>query len=435
MNRSGNKSAIVPSPTSLFLTVLVIFLVVEGLVMFLLPMFVPEAEHLPAAAMADALMLVVLSTPFLWWFVVRPLRSAAADARLRAAAIVETVPEGIIAADETGAIRSFNSSAELIFGYKEQEVLGRPVTLLMPEQYREAHKQELERARRGGETRVVGTTRETRGLRKDGREFPLELSLSTLETREGISFIRVIRDITERKQAEAAMDQVKADFTAMLVHDLRSPLMTVLSASALVEDGMVGPVNEEQKKWLRRIETAGRSLLDLVNDVLDLSKIEAGRIDLVKEKIDLAQKIKDNLEAYSILAREKGISLKSSVDPRVPPIQADPRRLDQVFTNLLSNAIKFTPEGGKIEMGARQEDGEGIIAWVKDSGVGISNGEINHLFQKYKQTGSAKTTTQKGTGLGLAISKKIVAAHGGRIWVESEENKGTTLFFSLPVNP
>jgi signal transduction histidine kinase len=234
-------------------------------------------------------------------------------------------------------------------------------------------------------------------------------------------------------QAEA-VEKLKADFTAMIIHDLRSPLMAIMSGAEILEDGLAGPITEEQKKWAGRIRASSHSLRNLVNDFLDLSKIEAGRIELAKEDVDLKQLIQDSVDNYLVLAQEKKISLKCNPDSALPSVAADPRRLDQVFANLLTNALKFTAEGGEIEVGAIHEKGVGAKVWVKDNGVGIPAQEIGELFQKYRQTASGKTSTGKGTGLGLVICKMIVEAHGGKIWVESEEGKGTTFFFLLPMN-
>ncbi len=246
--------------------------------------------------------------------------------------------------------------------------------------------------------------------------------------------VRELEPILKFNLQAEAMEGLKADFTAMIVHDLRSPLMAVLSGAAVLEDGLVGPVNEEQIKWLGKIQAGTKNLLELVNDFLDLSKIEAGRIELSKEDVDLDQLIRSNLENYIVLAQDKKISLKSRVAPALSSISADPRRLDQVFVNLLSNAIKFTPEGGKIDVGADQENGAGARIWVKDSGVGIPSNEIGQLFEKYRQTTSGKTSKHKGTGLGLVILKMIIESQGGKIWVESEEKKGATFFLTLPLN-
>jgi len=218
----------------------------------------------------------------------------------------------------------------------------------------------------------------------------------------------------------------------MIAHDLRSPLTAVMSVAAFLQDGLVGPINEEQWKWLAKIEAQSRNLVALVNDFLDVSKLEAGHIDLVKEETDLKDLIQNGLDIYLILAQNKKISLRSYADPLPLRIKADPRRLEQVFANLLNNAIKFTSEGGTIEVGVSQEGASEVKVWVKDNGVGIPADEIGGLFEKYRQTTSGKTAEQKGTGLGLVICKMIVEAHGGKIWVESEEGKGSTFTFTLP---
>jgi signal transduction histidine kinase len=228
-----------------------------------------------------------------------------------------------------------------------------------------------------------------------------------------------------------------ADFSAMIAHDLRAPLANIAAAASILEDGLAGPVNKEQKKWAARIQSSSRTLVALVNDFLDLSKIEAGHIDLVKGEVDLEEVIRNSFDDFVVLAKEKKISLRNHTDSGLPRITADPRRLDQLFANLLTNAIKFTPKGGVIEIGACREKGSGsqgsaVRVWVKDSGVGIPAAEIGHLFEKYRQTSSGKTSEQKGTGLGLVICKMIVEAHGGKIRVESEEGKGSTFIVTIP---
>ncbi|TAJ79339.1 sensor histidine kinase [bacterium] len=238
--------------------------------------------------------------------------------------------------------------------------------------------------------------------------------------------------VTTRPIREAeALEKLRADFTAMIIHDLRSPLTALLSAVAILEDGLAGPLSQEQKEWLGKIDSGAHNLLNLVNEFLDLSKLEEGRVELVKEEVDLKQLIQNSLDHYLVLAQGKKISLKSSVDPSLSSISVDPRRLDQVFANLLSNAIKFTRESGEIEVGASQENGIETKVWVKDNGVGIPDREVADLFQKYRQTTSGKDAQQKGTGLGLVICKMIVEAHGGKMWVESDEGKGTTFFLDL----
>jgi signal transduction histidine kinase len=231
-------------------------------------------------------------------------------------------------------------------------------------------------------------------------------------------------------QAEA-LEKLKADFTAMIIHDLRAPLTAIMSAAAIVEDGLVGPVNDEQKSWMKKIAGQSRTLLDLINDFLDLSKIEAGRLDLILEDIDLATIVAASLDDYAVLLREKKIALSARLDELGCSVQADRTRLGQVFANLLSNAIKFTAEGGMIEIGAAREGEDEVRIWVKDTGVGIPANEIEGLFEKYRQAQSGRNSKQKGTGLGLAICKMIVESHSGKIWVDSREREGSTFFFTL----
>lgn len=226
--------------------------------------------------------------------------------------------------------------------------------------------------------------------------------------------------------------KMQADFTVMIAHDLRSPLLSVMSVATMMQDGLFGPINEEQWKWLAKVEASSQNLVDLVSDFLDLSKLEAGHIDLLREEIDLKPLIENALENYLLLSRGKNISITGRIDPNLPRIHADSRRLDQVLSNLLSNAIKFTGEGGKIEIVACPEDHVGVKVQVVDTGVGIPAQEIGSLFAKYRQTTSGKSSKQKGTGLGLVICKMIVEAHRGEIWVESEEGKGTTFAFTIP---
>jgi len=183
----------------------------------------------------------------------------------------------------------------------------------------------------------------------------------------------------------------------------------------MLEDGLLGPVNEEQKQWLGKIGASSRDLVHLVSDFLDLSKLEDGQVVLAREEIDLGQLIRTNLDNYIPLANNKKISVRICVASRLTRLKADPRRLDQVLSNLVSNAIKFSEEGGEIEVGANQKSNGEVGIWVKDSGAGIPPEEIGELFQKYKQTTSGKTSQHKGTGLGLVICKMIVEAHGGKI--------------------
>jgi PAS domain S-box-containing protein len=245
---------------------------------------------------------------------------------------------------------------------------------------------------------------------------------------------RLYEETRRQAQELEKANKLQADFTAMIAHDLRAPLSNQIAVAEMLQEGIFGVINEDQKKWLKRIENNAGNMVEQISDFLDLSKLESGRIDLTKKIIDLRTLIPSAMENYHVLTRDKGISLSCCVHQDLPEIVADPRRLDQVFSNLLSNAIKFTNEGGTIEVGTRLPNEREVEVYVSDTGVGIPQDEIGSLFQKYRQTTSGKMSEHKGTGLGLVICKMIVEAHGGRIWVDSEEGKGTTFSFSLPIS-
>jgi signal transduction histidine kinase len=284
---------------------------------------------------------------------------------------------------------------------------------------------------RGGE--VIGVLR---ALTYQPREFTQEEVDLLQQMANGAAIaLENARLLEQTKKQVVELEEankMQADFTAMIAHDLRAPLTAVISGAAMLEDGLFGPVNEEQKKWLAKIQGNSRNLVDLVSNFLDLSKVEAGHIDLTKEEVDLKGLLQRSLENYLLLAQKKKISLLERLEAGLPRVKVDPRRLDQVLSNLISNALKFTGEGGRVEVGAGVEKGVGVRVYVRDSGVGIPTEEIGNLFEKYRQTGSGKTSEQKGTGLGLVICKVIVEAHGGKIWVESEEGKGSIFAFTLP---
>lgn len=235
-------------------------------------------------------------------------------------------------------------------------------------------------------------------------------------------------EIEERKRAEKNL----AEFTAMIVHDLRSPLSNVISIAESIGDGLFGTVNEMQKKWLWKIQTNCRSLVDHVSDFLDWSKIDAGKLELHKEITDLDQLLHESLVEYSIEADKRVILLKAEIAKDLPRVELDPRRINQVLGNLLSNALKFTENGGQIEVIARTSS-EQVEICVEDSGVGIDADDLECVFESYRQVSSSRTSSRKGTGLGLVICKEIIEAHGGSVWVESEVGRGSRFYFSLPM--
>jgi PAS domain S-box-containing protein len=237
------------------------------------------------------------------------------------------------------------------------------------------------------------------------------------------------REIEERTRAERAL----ADFTAMIAHDLRSPLSNVVSIIDSVREGLFGAVTELQQKWLWKVQVSCTSLIRHVSDFLDVSKIDAGKLELVKTAVDIAPMLQDSMQEHAMEADKRNIALKTDIGDRLPHLYLDRPRMNQVLDNLLSNALKFTEIGGEIEIKARVMSGSEMILGVKDSGVGIPQKELGLIFDKYRQVNGGQNSTCRGTGLGLAICKKIIEAHGGRIWAESELGRGSTFFIALPL--
>ncbi|MDD2679484.1 MAG: ATP-binding protein [Candidatus Omnitrophica bacterium] len=258
--------------------------------------------------------------------------------------------------------------------------------------------------------------------------------------------IRIISRFFEQKrelekakiQADAA-NRAKSDFLANMSHELRTPLNAIIGFAEVMQDQYFGPLNEKQKKYVDNINTSGRHLLSLINDILDLSKVEAGKMELEPENLSLK---KDILEPSLILLQEKAHKHNVSLSLEVAPeadinLAADPKKLKQIIFNLLTNAVKFTPDGGSVEISAKRSQGAAagdfIEISVKDSGIGIKPEDLSKLFQTFSQIESTYTKTVEGTGLGLALTKKLVELHGGKIWVESEFGKGSKFIFSIPV--
>jgi signal transduction histidine kinase len=235
---------------------------------------------------------------------------------------------------------------------------------------------------------------------------------------------------SKSRELEVA-SQHKSEFLANMSHELRTPLNAIIGFSEVLSERMFGELNEKQEEYLKDIHASGQHLLSLINDILDLSKIEAGRMELEVTGFDLPMAIDNAMTLVRERAARRSIALNTAVDERVGRVHADERKIRQVLLNLLSNAIKFTPEGGKIEVAARPVDGS-IEVSVSDTGVGIAPEDQEAVFEEFRQVGTADRKVE-GTGLGLALSRKFVELHGGRIWVKSEVGMGSTFTFAIPV--
>jgi GAF domain-containing protein len=268
-------------------------------------------------------------------------------------------------------------------------------------------------------------------------DFPAETVelLRTFATQSALAIqnARLFHEIEDKSQQLEAASRHKSEFLANMSHELRTPLNAILGFSEVLAQGMFGDVNEKQSEYLHDILESGRHLLSLINDILDLSKIEAGRMELELSEFDLPQAIQNALTLVRERALRHGIALHHVIDDRVADIRGDERKVKQVLLNLLSNAIKFTPEGGRIEVRAASTDGMVEVS-VTDTGIGIAPEDLEAVFEEFRQVGTADKKAE-GTGLGLALSRKFIELHGGRIWVTSQVGVGSTFTFTLPVRP
>jgi signal transduction histidine kinase len=270
---------------------------------------------------------------------------------------------------------------------------------------------------------------------KTPREFPPAVVdlLTTFATQSALAIqnARLFREIEEKSRELEAASRHKSEFLANMSHELRTPLNAIIGFSEVLSEGMFGDVNEKQTEYLGDILDSGRHLLSLINDILDLSKIEAGRMELELTVFNLPQALEDALILIRERVTRRGIALHKAVDPELGAIRADERKVKQVVLNLLSNALKFTPEGGRIEVKATPTDGAVEIS-VSDTGIGIAPEDQEAVFEEFRQVGGADKKAE-GTGLGLALCRKFVELHGGRIDVRSQVGAGSTFTFTLPV--
>ncbi|HET7671628.1 MAG TPA: HAMP domain-containing sensor histidine kinase, partial [Burkholderiales bacterium] len=226
----------------------------------------------------------------------------------------------------------------------------------------------------------------------------------------------------------------KSDFLANMSHELRTPLNAIIGFSEVLIEKMFGEVNDKQLDYLKDIHESGRHLLSLINDILDLSKIEAGRMDLEISSFHLPTAISNAMTLIRERAQRHGIQLGVEVDPRLGEFQADERKFKQIMLNLLSNAVKFTPDGGRVDVSARLDTTKVEIA-VKDTGIGIAPEDHTAVFEEFKQVGRDYTRKAEGTGLGLALTKRFVELHGGGISLASSPGNGSTFTLTLPIRP
>lgn len=361
--------------------------------------------------------------------------------------LVENVKDyAIFMLNPAGQIMTWNKGAKRVYGYSAEEIIGQHISRFYPQGDVWLGKPDYELQL--AQTDVQFEDEDWR-IRKDGSSFMALVNTTALydETGNLIGFSKIVRDVSERTQLEEQVRQAKKEaelaeminqkknlFFAVMSHELRTPLNAIIGFSDMLEGGFVGPLTEKQKSYVHNVAISGRHLLEMVNDILDLSKIEAGRLMLHPEFLHLPSLIKDIRGVVSHLGMAKNVEVEFSVANDLQGIEADSTRLRQILFNLISNAIKFNREGGRVKVAFQpSEDKKWVVCRVEDTGIGIPQAEISSLFTEFYQIDTSPSRSQQGTGLGLALTKRLVELHGGFITVESIEGVGTTFKFALPL--
>lgn len=377
----------------------------------------------------------------------------AADAYL--AAIIASSDDAIISKDLNGIVTSWNPAAERMFGFTADEMIGTSITRIIPHERLSEEDFVLSRVRGGLRVEHFETVRQ----RKDGSPIEISLTVSPIRDEAGtiLGASKIARDVTERnrlrelkrlavEQQEASRraeleaehrriieaNRVKSEFVANMSHELRTPLNSIIGFTDLLLQGRVPPDSPKHKEFLGDVLRSGRHLLQLINDILDLAKVESGRIDFQPQTVDVPGLVGEVRDVVRGIAAARGMTIEMAVDPAVTTVTLDPSRLKQVLYNYLSNAVKFAPDQGRVTIRVRPECDGMFRLEVEDNGIGIAADDMPRLFVEFQQLDSSRSKRHQGTGLGLALTRRIVEAQGGRVGVTSEPGVGSTFYAVLP---
>ncbi len=360
--------------------------------------------------------------------------------------ILTEAVDAIITINQHGIIKSFNPAAEKIFGYSETEILGENVNLLMPSPERENHDRHIQNYLKSGTKHIIGLGREVIGLRRDGRQVPLDLAVSESFEEDSRVFTGIIRDISGRIEVEDALrkakfeaekaNRLKSDFLARMSHEIRTPMNAIMGMAELLQESSL---NHDQGKYVSVLRRSSAHLLSIINDILDLAKIEAGKLQLETVPFDLHKVFSDIYDILSVTARKKGLKLEFGIASGTPvKLLGDRLRLTQILFNMVGNAIKFT-EQGEVSFYASKKATEEIDGdshkkinlqfEVRDTGIGIEEADYKVIFDSFIQTEQNLSGKLEGTGLGLAIARKLVNFMGGDVSVSSAPGEGSTFLF------
>ena len=397
---------------------------------------------------------------------------ALASSEQQAQRILDTASDAFVAMNSKGEISEWNLQAQRLFGWTREEVIGKSLfeTIISPP-FRAAHKHGLKHYLATGESPVLNRTFEAICVHRNGRDMVMELRIWIVKTRDGFGFNSFLHDLTERKEIEKRKlnessliaknteleqsNRMKSEFLATMSHELRTPLNAIIGFSDVLKDGLVGAMKPIQKEYISDIFNSGENLLSLINDILDLSKVEAGKMDLDLEPVSLQLLLTNSLSVVREKAIFQRVKIEIDIFEDLGVSQLDTRKTKQIIYNLLSNAVKFTPDGGLISLRVKRVSRKavGLLPgpWpvhsfeflsddhqeffeisVTDTGIGITSENLSKLFQAFSQVDSSLSRKFQGTGLGLALVKKLTDLHGGSIAVASKEKEGSQFVVWLP---
>lgn len=367
--------------------------------------------------------------------------------------ILETLSDGLVVMETDGTIRIFNPMAERIFGWEADEILGRNVGLLLVDRRRDDARDgprgstPLDRLLTTGRRIAGGTRHEIGGRRRDGSTFPLEITVAEIATGENGGeryLLGIVRDVTERRRSIDALIEARTaaevahrtqrDFLAHMSHELRTPLNSILGFSELIQLGTVGPVPDKYRDYAASIHLAGDHLLRLINDVLDLSKVEQGYLSLHEDRVRPEDLVDAVARLFKPKAEERNLLLEMHPPTAPFDILGDFVRLRQILFNLVSNGIKFSPAGGRVSLAIERDEGGDVLITVADRGIGMTAEEVIVALKPFGQVRSEVTRSHEGTGLGLSISKSLVERHDGSLDIDSTPQQGTKVTVRLPAS-
>jgi PAS domain S-box-containing protein len=353
---------------------------------------------------------------------------------------VESSNDSIITESLDGIIASWNKGAEQVYGYLAEEVLGKNMYILEPDNLKGEIKQLADYTKQGKKIKHYETSR----LKKDGTAINVSVTLSPVFETSGklVAISYIASDITETKIAEKLLQEkqmaevanrTKSEFLANMSHELRTPLNSIIGFSELLHEQAYGELNKKQLRYVGNISKSGKHLLNLINDILDISKIEAGKLKLDYKDFGLATKLNMIQNLMSPIADKKKIKIEIDIDSMLASICADEDKFVQIMYNLVDNAIKFSYENNLVNIGARKK-GDLVEITVKDTGIGIKIEDQYKLFKPFSQIDSFSSRKSQGTGLGLSLVKQIVHLHGGYVWFRSNPSEGSIFAFAIPIN-